>query len=66
MTTQKKADERAANLGSGQGSGPGNAGGTAAGPGSSSASRAEEAGNQRDIKGTGSDKTAHNRPGHKT
>jgi hypothetical protein len=65
MTTRKKADERAARQGSGQGSGPGNAGGTSVGPGSSSAGRAAERGQQRDIKGTGSDKTTHNRPGHK-
>ncbi|MCB4825149.1 hypothetical protein [Roseicella aerolata] len=64
MTTAKKADQRAAEKGSGQG-GTSNAGGTATGPGSSSAS-AQEKGNQREIGGSGSAKADAGRPGHKT
>ena len=64
MTTAKKANERAAKQGSGQG-GTSNAGGTATGPGSSSAS-AQDKGNQREIRGSGSAKADSGRPGHKT
>jgi hypothetical protein len=64
MTTAKKADKRAAEQSSGQGT-VSNAGGTASGQGSSSAT-ASKSDNQRDIGGSGSSKTAGNRPGHKT
>jgi hypothetical protein len=68
MTTRQKADkaaERAAEEKGKSGGQESNARGTAAGPGSSSATH-EKGDNQRDIGGAGSDKTAHNRPGHKT
>ncbi len=64
MTTAKKADEAAAEKQSGQG-GTSNAGGTATGPGSSSASSAENKGNQRDIEGARSSTAEGSRPGHK-
>lgn len=63
MTTAKKADKRAAKQGSGQGS-VSNAAGTETGPGSSAESRSKKDG-VHGIAGTGSPKTARNRPGHK-
>jgi hypothetical protein len=64
MTTEKKANRRAAETGSGQGS-ISNAGGTATGPGSSPGTGSKQD-NQRNIAGTGSAKAAAGRPGHKT
>jgi len=63
MTTARRADRRAAELGSGQGS-ISNEGGTATGPGKSPDAEPRKD-NQRDIAGTGSDKAANGRPGHK-
>jgi hypothetical protein len=68
MTTRQKADKAAEHAAEEKGKSGGqesNARGTAAGPGSSSATH-ESGDNQRDIGGGGSDKTAHNRPGHNT
>ena len=64
MTTAKKANERAAEKGSGKG-GASNAAGTQTGPGSSAESRSKQS-DVRDIGGAGSAKTTRNRPGHKT
>ncbi len=63
MSTAKQDNRRAAEQHSGEGS-TSNAGGTATGPGSSSASAAK-GDEQRNIAGSGSEKTTHNRPGHK-
>ncbi|MBL6079064.1 hypothetical protein JMJ56_13685 [Belnapia sp. T18] len=64
MSTAKQDNRRAAEHHSGEG-GTSNAGGTATGSGSSSASGGK-GDKQRDISGSGSDKSTHNRPGHKT
>jgi hypothetical protein len=63
MTTVKKEDRRAAELGSGQGS-ISNEGGTATGPGKSPGTKSHKE-NQRNIAGAGSDKALNSRPGHK-
>ena len=64
MTTAKKADRRAEELGSGQGS-VSNESGTSTGPGSFPGS-GDKGDNPNSIGGAGSNKTANNRPGHKT
>jgi hypothetical protein len=64
MTTEKKANKRAAETGSGQGS-ISNADGPATGAGSAPSAEPRHD-NQRTDAGAGSAKTAHNRPGHKT
>lgn len=63
MTTAKQADKRAEKQHSGEGS-VSNAAGPSTGPGSSAESRSKQDG-VHDIAGTGSPKTARNRPGHK-
>jgi hypothetical protein len=64
MTTQKKADHRAEELGSGK-AGTSNAGGTGAGPGTMPSAEPKHD-NQRTDAGAGSAKAANGRPGHKS
>ncbi|MCR0982423.1 hypothetical protein [Roseomonas populi] len=64
MTTEKKANERAEKQGSGQG-GTSNEAGPSAGAGTAPSQGAKHD-NQRDIGGSGSEKAASGRPGHKT
>jgi hypothetical protein len=63
MTTRAKADKAAEEKGKSGGQ-QSNEAGTAQGPGSSSTTHTKQD-NQRDIGGSGSAKTATNRPGHK-
>lgn len=64
MTTAKKANERAAERGSGEG-GVSNVEGPSAGAGTMPSQGAKHD-NQREIGGGGSEKAARGRPGHKT
>ena len=63
MTTEKKANERAAKQGSGQGE-VSNAAGPSAGAGTAPSQGAKHD-NQRDIGGSGSGKATSGKPGHK-